>query len=117
MKAMIKAGGLVTDKEWPVLLFGIAAREGDWQIEKVYGYCLNAVTHKLSEWWREELDKIGLLPEDEITRKVMKELAKDDGGIALVISDSEIRNLFFFFGSQEVGEFKSLRACQLFPLF
>lgn len=95
-KAMIKAGGLVTDKEWPIYLFGLTGG-GGWLIEKVHGFelnpitldMLNVVTHKLSEWWREEFLETGKMPKP-LTQKEFDEI-KERGAIEIIIRDSEIK--------------------------
>lgn len=95
---MVKHGGLVTDREWPIYLFGLTRDEHeDWFIRKVCGHdlnaitldMLNAVTHKLSEWWREELEETGELP-----RPLNKEEFENvliDGAIQIIIRESEIK--------------------------
>jgi hypothetical protein len=98
IKAMVKHGGLVTDREWPVYLFGLTRDENeDWFIRKVYGYdlnaitldMLNAVTHKLSEWWRDELDETGTMPQP-LTKEEFDDVLID-GAIQIIIRESEIR--------------------------
>ena len=100
IKAMVKAGGLVTDREWPIYLFGLTRDEGeDWLIRKVGGYdlnaimldMLNAVTHKLSEWWREQLDETGTMPKP-LTKEEFDDIwLQGDGAIEVFIRESEIR--------------------------
>ncbi len=98
IKAMVNCGGLVTDREWPIYLFGLARDEtDDWFIRKVFGHdlnaitldMLNAVTHKLSAWWREELKETGKMPRALTITECNKVVA--DGGFVVIITDSEIR--------------------------
>ncbi|TET68094.1 MAG: hypothetical protein E3J56_11820 [Candidatus Aminicenantes bacterium] len=100
IKAMVKTGGLVTDREWPIYLFGLTKKEGeDWLIRKVGGYdlsamtldMLNAVTHKMSEWWKDELEETGEMP-PKLNRAEFDELwLSSDGAIEVFIKESEIR--------------------------
>lgn len=98
--AMVKRGGLVTDRLWPIYLFGLTREENeDWFIRKVFGHdlnaitldMLNAITHKLSEWWLDELEEKGTLPQ-KLTAQEFKELWNEcDGSIEVYIKESEIR--------------------------
>ena len=100
IKAMVKHGGLVTDREWPIYLFGLTRDEHeDWFIRKVCGHdlnaitldMLNAVTHKMSEWWTDELEETGKMPR-KLNQTEFDELWRiSDGAIEVIIRESEIR--------------------------
>ncbi len=98
--AMVNRGGLVTDREWPIYLFGLTKdKSEDWFIRKVFGHdlnaitldMLNAVTHKLSAWWRKEQKETGKMPR-LLTADEFNDLWIDsDGAIEVYIKESEIR--------------------------
>ncbi|MCK4827272.1 hypothetical protein KA005_66695 [bacterium] len=113
----VDAGGLTTEERLPIIIFGLGGLTKNYRIDdfsrkvndkKVFTAdtldVLDAVTHKMSNWWRKEI-KEGRIPEDfrignveefmGIVKYCDTEETPDEGFNTVIISDGQIRRSIY----------------------